>query len=54
MTVFNAYRRYHDAGCAWGNLLVGTAWLRACDELPEDWLDRLVADPRRPGAGDDV
>jgi hypothetical protein len=32
----------------------GSQWVAAVNELPEDQLDRLVRDPRRPGVGDEV
>ena len=33
---------------------IGTWWLTLANELPDDALDRLVHDPHRPGAGDEI
>lgn len=32
----------------------GTQYASAVYELPEDELDRVLADPRRPGAGEEI
>ena len=50
-----AVRRYvAEHGPSEHQFTLGTQWLLAAGELPDDELDRVLSDPRRPGAGEEI
>lgn len=50
--LIRAYISHHPIGEH--QFLLGTRWLQDVGELPDDELDRVLSDPRRAKAGEEI